>query len=71
MLQRTLGASNRGHDLKFQIHHHPGIRDRFITSRSLPHWNSLSKVTVNSTSVNMFKHYQSRENGLPNKFKYN
>ena len=70
MLQQTLRTTNRGHNKKYQIHHHPGIRDRFITSRSLPFWNSLSDKTVNSTSVNTFKCNLSRETSLPDKYKY-
>ena len=70
MLQQTLRTTNRGHNKKYQIHHHPGIRDRFITSRSLPCWNSLSDKTVNSTSVNTFKCNLSSETSLPDKYKY-
>ena len=31
MLQKSLRPSNRGHQHKYQIHHHPGIRHRFRT----------------------------------------
>ena len=55
MLQKSLRSANRGHDHKYQIQHHPGIRNRFLTSRALTYWNSLSKTTVNSNTINSFK----------------
>ena len=68
MLQRSLRPSNRGHSHKYQIHHHPGIRNRFLTSRVLTYWNNLSEETVNSSSVNSFKNHINKESSLPNKY---
>ena len=72
MLQKSLRSANRGHEHKYQIHHHPGIRNRFLTSRALSYWNSLSKTTVNSTTINSFKNNLEKLNtsSLPNQFNY-
>ena len=69
MLEPTHRQSNRGHQHKYQIHHHPGVRNRFITSRSLSYWNSLSVKTVSSTSINSFKNNLAKESSLPHKFR--
>ena len=70
MLQKSLRTTTRGHPFKYQIHHHPGIRNRFLTSRVLSHWNSLSTTTVNSASLNIFKNNLLKESSLPNQFTY-
>ena len=67
MLQRALRSTNRGHSHKYQIHHHPGVRNRFLTTRALSYWNSLSDKTVNSVSLNVFKNNLSKESSLPPK----
>ena len=71
MLQRPLRTSTRGHEHKYQIHHHPGIRNRFLTARALTFWNSLNKNTVNSPSINSFKNNLDKDtSSLPNKYKF-
>ena len=67
MLQRSLRPSNRGHSHKFQAHHHPGIRNRFLTSRAFSHWNNLSEKTENSNTLNIFKNNLRKESSLPHK----
>ena len=69
MLEPANRQSNRGHQHKYQIHHHPGIRNRFITSRALNYWNNLSEKTVNSISINSFKNNLAMESSLPHKFR--
>ena len=70
MLQKPLRAANRGHEHKYQINHHPGIRNRFITSRSLSYWNSLTNTTVTSPTLNAFKNNLEKLNtsSLPNQY---
>ena len=70
MLQPTLSSVSRGHNLKFQVHHHTGIRDRFITSRALKHWNRLKPETVNASSINAFKGLLISDPSLPDRFAY-
>ena len=70
MLQPSLTRSSRGHNLKFQIHHHPGIRNRFLTSRVLPTWNKLHPETVNAPSLNAFKSKLLKYKNLPDRFEY-
>ena len=70
MLQPSLGTTHRGHNLKFQIHHHTGVRDRFLTSRVLNTWNRLHHTTVNATSVNAFKTKLQTDTSLPDRYDY-
>ena len=68
MLQPSLRPSNRGHPHKYQVHHHPGVRNRFITARALSYWNALSEETVTAVSINSFKNKLSKESSLPDKY---
>ena len=68
MLTPTLSQNTRGHNHKYQIHHHQGIRQKFITSRALKFWNKLNKNTVNTKTVNAFKNKISTDPSLPDKF---
>ena len=70
MLQPSLTRSSRGHNLKFQIHHHSGIRNRFLTSRVLPTWNKLLPETVNAPSINAFKSKLLKDKNVPDQFEY-
>jgi hypothetical protein len=68
MLTPTLNNTTRGHNHKFQIHHHQGIRHKFLSSRALKIWNKLNKNTVNVKTINAFKNKISTDLSLPNKF---
>ena len=68
MLTPSLSITTRGHPHKFQIHHHQGIRNRFLTSRALNSWNSLNPSTVNSRSVNQFKNLLGSDLSFQNKY---
>ena len=70
MLTPSLGHNTRGHNLKFQIQHHQGIRNKFLTSRCIPTWNSLHNNTVNATTINSFKNHLVDDLSMPNKFTY-
>ena len=68
MLTPSLSQKTRGHNQKFQIHHHQGIRNRFLTSRALSTWNNLNPETPNVSSVNAFKNKLDNDLALPNKY---
>ena len=68
MLTPALSHNTRGHNYKFQIHHHQGIRNRFFTSKCLTLWNTLTPNTVNSTSINNFKHNLGKDSSMPDQF---
>ena len=71
MLQKTLRSTNRGHEYKYQIHHHRGIGNRFLTARALKYWNSLTPITVNSPSINIFKNnLEKNTSSLPNQYTF-
>jgi hypothetical protein len=70
MLSPSLSQTTRGHNFKYQISHHQGIRNKFMTTRCLNTWNHLSHNTVNSTSVNIFKHNLAKDLSMPCKFTY-
>ena len=70
MLQPSLSTVNRGHNLKFQMHHHQGVRNRFLTSRVLKHWNKLQQATVDAKSINGFKSQLKTDPSLPDRFAY-
>ena len=70
MLQPSLSHSGRGHNKKYQIHHHTGVRHRFITSRCLNTWNKLQQETVNAPSVNAFKSRLLKDPTLHDRFAY-
>ena len=63
-------SNTRGHDKRFRIQHHQGIRYQFYTSRVLPVWNALQSKTVNATSINMFKNHLSRDPAMPNAYDF-
>ena len=46
MLSPSLSLSSRRHPHRYQIHHHQGIRNTFLTSRALTTWNNLNSDTV-------------------------
>ena len=68
MLTPSLSLTTRGHPHKFQIHHHQGIRNRFLTSRALNTWNNLNTATVNSKTVNSFKNLLASDLSMKNKY---
>ena len=68
MLAPTSSTITRGHKFKYQIHHHQGIRHRFLTTRSLNIWNKLQPDTVNANTVNTFKNRLSHDTAMPDKF---
>ena len=68
MLQPALMQSNRGHKYKYQIKHHQGKRNRFLTSRVLKTWNNLSEKTVDANTLNTFKNRLNQDPALPEKF---
>ena len=68
MLTPTLSLNNRGHAHKFQIHHHQGARNKFLSSRVLNTWNNLDNKTVQVSTVNAFKNKISTDLALPNKY---
>ena len=68
MLTPSLSQTTRGHPHKYQIHHHTGIRNKFLTSRALNSWNNLNKATVNSKNVNYFKNFLKSDLSLQNKY---
>ena len=68
MLAPSSSTRTRGHIHKFQIHHHQGIRHKFLTSRCLKTWNQLCPDTVNSTTINVFKNRLSKDHSMPDKF---
>jgi ribonuclease P/MRP protein subunit RPP40 len=67
MLPASPSLHTRGHNQKFQVQHHPGIRNRFLTSRCIPTWNNLNHNTVNAKSINHFKNL-SINLSMPNKY---
>ncbi len=60
-LKRSLATNTRGHTEKYQVQRCTGIRCNFFTERALHDWNKLTQVTVDSTSVNIFKNRLSHE----------
>ena len=70
MLQPSLSTRSRGHNMRYQIHHHTGVRDRFFTSRVLNIWNKLHEKTVNANSVNSFKANLATDTTLPDRYAY-
>ena len=64
----SYSQTTRGHHLKYQIFHHQGARNKFLTTRAIPTWNRLSIKTINSTSINMFKKSLESDLSLPNKY---
>ena len=70
MLQPSLATTLRGHNRKYQVHHHTGVRDRFFTSRVLNTWNKLKSETVNATSTNAFKSRLLKDPNLPDQNVY-
>ena len=70
MLTPSLSNITRGHQHKYQIHHHQGIRNRFLTSRCLKTWNSLNSNTVTAKTLNTFKNQLSKDNAMPPKYTY-
>ena len=68
MLTPSLSQTTRGHPHKYQIHHHTGIRNKFLTSRALNSWNNLNKATVNSKNVNYFKNFLKSDLSMQNKY---
>ena len=71
MLSPSLSSNTRGHNLKYQIHHHQGSRNSFFTSRCLNSWNKLNSKTVNASTLNAFKNNLSNDPSMPDKFKFN
>ena len=70
MLTPSLSQNTRGHSLKYQIHHHQGLRNRFITTRCLNTWNTLHTNTVNATNITSFKTNLSKDLSMPNQYLY-
>ena len=68
MFTPSLSQSTRGHNLKIQISHHTGARNRFLTSRTIPTWNVLNSNTVNAPNINAFKNSLKSDLSMPSKF---
>ena len=69
-LQPSLSTHTRGNSLKFQIQHHPGMRQKFFTTHALPVWNRLNEKTVTATSINSFKNKLSTDAAMISQFDY-
>ena len=67
MLQQSLSTKTRGHELKFQIHHHQGARNYFLTTRIIPLWNRLHHLTVTAPNINTFKSRLANDPVMPDK----
>ena len=65
MLTPSHSHTTRGHNYKYQILHHQGVRSRFFTSRSTTQWNKLHTDTVNASSVNIFKRKLAQDLSMP------
>ena len=70
MLTPSNSITTRGHNIKYQIQHHHGIRNRFFTTRVIKHWNSLHTDTVNAHSINTFKLKLSQDLSMPSPYKH-
>ena len=70
MLQPSLDQRTGGHPYKYQIHHHPGVRNNFITARVLNTWNGLNTSTVLSNSLNIFKNNLQKDSSMPDPYDY-
>ena len=69
-LQPSLSTATRGNSLKFQIQHHPGIRENFFTTYALPVWNRLNENTVTAASLNIFKNRLSSDAAMISPYDY-
>ena len=69
-LEPSLSHSTRGHNMKIQIQHHQGIRQRFFITKAIPIWNTLKNTTVNASSINSFKNQLSRDPNMPDPYAY-
>ena len=69
-LHPSLSAHTRGNSLKFQIQHHPGIRQKFFTTYALPVWNRLHENTVTAASLNIFKNRLSSDAAMISPYDY-
>ena len=69
-LQPTLSQNTRGHNKRFQIQHHQGIKNKFFTAHTLPVWNKLNSETVNAASLEIFKNRLASDQNMPSMFEY-
>ena len=67
MLEPSLSTRTRGHELKYQIHHHQGARNYFFTTRIIPLWNRLNQQTVTAPNINTFKSRLANDPVMPDK----
>ena len=67
MLLPSLSKTTRGHELKYQIQHHQGVRNYFFTTRILPLWNKLRQETVTAPNINTFKTRLANDPVMPDK----
>ena len=70
MLSTSLSLTSRRHPHRYQIHHHQGIRNTFLTSRALTTWNNLNPDTVTAKTVNCFKNLLNKNHSMPNKYHF-
>jgi hypothetical protein len=61
MFQYSLSNRTRGHEFKLQHQTATGPRAKFLEARVTKPWNKLSRKTVSSQSVNVFKSNLERE----------
>ena len=55
MLKESLNLSSRGHNLKLQVQHQPGVRKNLLAGGVVQPWNNLRQDTVDANNVNTFK----------------
>ena len=63
MLSPSLSQNTRGHERKLQIHDATLARQNFFENRVSALWNSLSRQTVTSKNVNIFKNNLDKDLG--------
>ena len=66
----TFTTQTRGHDKKFHIQYHLGMRQKFFTSYALPIWNRLKSLTVEAESLNAFKNRLTADHAMPAQYSY-
>ena len=68
LMLAPITAGTRGHPFRFKIHRLNTIRARFITGRTLHHWNNLSASTVTACSLNSFKTRLRQDTSMPSQY---
>ena len=63
-------AGTRGHPFRYKIQRLNTLRSRFITGRTLQHWNNLAASTVTACSLNTFKTRLRKDSSMPSPYIY-